>query len=156
MGCSGRAAEPLRWPRSLKAPTRLQAFLMGMPLVGADKRVLRDWRRQVAARPDTWQGEWPQGQEVRRARDALARIIMREMEWPQGRFAPGDPLSILLFDPTISLLAVGALEDIEALLKRELTVEEVSLLTFGDLVQMVLAAEGPNALAGGGADEACA
>jgi hypothetical protein len=133
--------EPLSWPRSLQAPTWLESFLTGTPLIGPDRRACRNWRRAVAARPEAWKAMWPTDELVTRARERIGAILVDRLSWRQPRFVPGDPLNILLFFPSMGSDDANDIIDIEELLGRELTEEEIHWWTLGDLVQQVAQAD---------------
>ena len=132
--------DALAWPPSMRSPTDLQKVLMGFPFFGPDHRAYREFRRQVAARPDTCLSLWKQEADVLQARDRLFNILLDEMEWGIARFVPTDPCDILLFDPSLDLKSVSAINRIEELLGREIEVDLLIKMTLGDLVDDVVTA----------------
>jgi hypothetical protein len=132
--------DALRWPRSMSSPTDLQKVLMGFPFFGPDRRAYREFRRQVAARPETCLDLWKQDEATRQARDRLFKLLREEMDWEVPRFVPEDPCQILFFDPSMNLRSGCAMLRIEELLGREIDMDRLIKMTLGDLVDDAVAA----------------
>lgn len=132
--------DPLVWPRSMRSPTDLQKLLMGFPFFGPDRRVYRDFRRQVAARPETCRDLWKRDEATRQARDRLFAILRDEMGWKATRFVPEDPCDIVFFDPSMDLKDVCAFLRIDERFGRTPDASRLMRMNAGELVDELAAA----------------
>jgi len=136
--------EPLAWPTEWLTRTWLDNFLMGIPLIGLDRRVLREFRLQLKQRDESVLRIWGAGPSVESTRCRLAALLQEYLRWPNTFFVPKDPCDILFWNP--SSLCIDGLEVTELLcvICEEFGIQEgqeeedfltrLSEMSFGELV----------------------
>ena len=121
----GVSAKPLRWPDRLARPNAFSRLLWGVPFLGPDARAYSSFRKQVGSRSPSCLSEWRNDTRLLEIRDEIAKILVREMEWPSPFFLPEDPCSILFFDPTVDIKSGVALFEVESLLCGKYPAEQI-------------------------------
>lgn len=128
----------LTWPPEWNAPSPLQKALMGMPILGLDRRLYAQFRRQVGARGQECLAIWPQDNPTQAVRLSVSSIIQREMRWPNRFFLPDDPCAILFFDPFSNMDSVRAILEVERAHGKKSVIERLKDVTLGTLVAEIL------------------
>lgn len=131
---------PLAWPNWWRKPSQLDLFLVGTPLIGPDWWLHRSIARQLRERTDDMvQAAWGTDVDLRRVQGKVCYILASEMEWPNCRFLPTDPMEIVLFDPSTEMRTVGALMELDRVFSLpEDFIDPVLKLTVGAVVQRIL------------------
>lgn len=125
-------------PLSLPRYTPVQEFLRGIPFVGASPHV--DIAKQLSLRDESYLSAWDRAPLDVDLYVALrvARVIAREVDWPNDYFVPDDPVALLIVDRGDALDSTFVVMEIE----RELSLPELPEAfwvpafegTFGELI----------------------
>jgi len=132
----------LSWPFDWGRLSKLDRFLLGMPLIGAQAKAKRHIDAQLRGRTPECLRLWsPERVDLARR---LSDILAFQFRWPNALFIPDDPLQILCWDAGAyavdDLRCQAALIDLEKSADRVLPDEEVESLLrkrFGEVVDVL-------------------
>lgn len=127
--------EPLKWPEYWVHPTRVQRLLIGVPIIGIDKRARTDIRKQLSTRSAQVFQAWPSP--VSPVYQQLSDVLMRELDWPNPFFIPADPCEILFWDPSFEMRCETVMHWIETQFGSAAFPDNYLQLSYGNLVQHI-------------------
>jgi len=128
---------PFAWPEYCKNPSDFAKAMVGMPFICIYKRAYRQFRKEQKERGDIDPAIWASDELECWIRGIVDDILVNEMEWVNTRFLPDDPCDILFFDPTMDLLAAGALMAIQSRFRIDISITDLSRLTYIQLVEFI-------------------
>lgn len=137
---------PLQWPPDMGELLRKKGFLLGIPFVGPQEKIYRHICEQLLRRDTTYLDLWSPDAESRSLGADCARVIAKDMNWPNDYFIPEDPFAILCWDKTAcavdTLLVSGLLLQFEKMAgiskQTNRWWEECGTKTFGEVIQALL------------------
>jgi hypothetical protein len=132
--------QPLKWPVDWANLTTRQRLLLDAPFIGVLDRAFKGIVVQIQQRPQECPEYWSQFSKREKAvEDAISRIAMEEIGWPNSHFIPDDPFEIIMWDGGDDLATAAALGRLEKELglKRKSDSEWQNLAshTYGYVVQ---------------------
>ena len=143
-------SEPLQYPAHFPPSTRWKRFFIGVRWLGPDLSFLKDLRTNQASRSAVSMEIWGGGNRKAVAAAAGAAFA-KYCGWPKPYFLPSDDVSVIAGGPKFGALdttdvgdAIGAIEEIVGTQMGPTFWEASGAATFGELVDKLVVAAGPN------------
>jgi acyl carrier protein len=140
---SNYRASPLKWSVDWNNLKPMDKFMMGVPLIGPQRRIYADILRQLKARPAHAVQAWDElDAEIHDAAASVTKILVEILRWPRTAvFLPEDPADIPFCDRSDGLAAVEAIMAVERHFAVELPESlwsNLSKITFGEMISKLV------------------